>query len=266
MRRQLLGAIAALLLAGPSAARGDGLMGDGGSFSWTGVYVGAGLGKKWSDTDWTTTCFGEACITGAPNPFFVDDSSPRTFGTEGFRSAIYAGFNWQLEHWVIGVEGDVGFGNERKVTPGIPGCTTFCGSLPPTPDDIDSASIETLRDGSIRGRVGILVVPSLLAYGTAGVAFQRVEANLTCSFAGPWCFPPVATDIRNETQADTLKGWTVGGGLEWLVHGHWLVRGEYRYADLGNFSPTFYEGTPDVVFTDIHVVTQVLTFGIGYKF
>ena len=161
---------------------------------------------------------------------------------------------------------DVGFGNELKVTPGIPGCSTFCGSLPPTPDDIDSASVETLRDGSIRGRVGFLVVPSLLAYGTGGVAFQRVEANLTCSFAGPWCFPPVATDIRNETQADTLKGWTVGGGLEWLAHGPWLVRGEYRYADLGNFSPTFYEGTPGVVFTDIRVVTQVLTFGIGYKF
>ena len=106
-------------------------------------------------------------------------------------------------------------------------------------------------------------MPNLLAYGTGGVAFQRVEANLTCSFAGPWCFPPVATDIRNETQADTLKGWTVGGGLEWLAHGHWLVRGEYRYADLGNFSPIFYEGTPDVVFTDIHVVTQVLTFGVS---
>jgi opacity protein-like surface antigen len=51
-----------------------------------------------------------------------------------------------------------------------------------------------------------------------------------------------------------------------MVHDGWLVRGEYRYSDLGHFSPTFFEGTTNAVFTDIHVVTQELTFGIGYKF
>jgi outer membrane immunogenic protein len=106
----------------------------------------------------------------------------------------------------------------------------------------------------------------VLVYGTAGVAYQRVEANLTCSFAGPWCFPPAATDIRNETQSDTLRGWTAGGGLEWLICDHWLVRGEYRYADLGDFTPTFFSATQDAVFTDIHVTTRTGTVGIGYKF
>ena len=74
---------------------------------------------------------------------------------------MYAGFNWQLDHWIIGVEGDLGFGNKLRLTPGIPGCTTDCIGFPPTPDDIDSSSIKMLRDGSIRGRAGFLVVPSV---------------------------------------------------------------------------------------------------------
>jgi hypothetical protein len=94
------------------------------------------------------------CTTGGVNPATVDGSSPRTFSTEGFRKSVYAGFNWQLEHWLIGVEGDLGFGNKLRGTPGIPGCTTDCLGSPPTPDDIDSSSIKMLRDGSIRGRAG----------------------------------------------------------------------------------------------------------------
>jgi outer membrane immunogenic protein len=266
MSKLLLGAVALLTVAAAPPARADESVAASDAVSWTGLYVGVGIGRKWSDSEWTTTCFGAACTTGGVNPFVADSSSPRTFSTTGTRKAVFAGFNWQLEHFLVGAEGDLGFGDSIRITPGIPGCTIFCGGLTPTPDDIDSASIETLRDGSIRGRAGFLLVPSVLAYGTAGVVFQRVEANLTCSFAGPWCFPPVATDVRNETHATTLRGWTAGAGVEWLAHGHWLIRGEYRYSDLGNLSPTFYEGTQDAVFANIEVVTQVLTVGVGYKF
>ena len=41
-----------------------------------------------------------------------------------------------------------------------------------------------------------------------------------------------------------------------MVHDGSLLRGEYRYSDLGGFSPTFFAGTSDDVFTNIHVVTQ----------
>jgi outer membrane immunogenic protein len=266
MSKRLVGVALFVALAVIPHAKAAGTVTAGGSGSWTGLYVGAGIGGKWADTDWTTTCFGTACTTGGFNFFSPDDSSPRTFSTSALRGSGYAGFNWQLQNWVLGVEGDVGFGNKSEVTPGIPGCTTDCGFFTPTPDDIDSASVKVLGDASIRGRAGFLLVPSVLVYGTAGAAFQRVSANLTCSFAGPWCSPPVFSDILSDTRSATLKGWTAGGGLEWMVHDGWLVRGEYRYSDLGHFSPTFFEGTTNAVFTDIHVVTQELTFGIGYKF
>jgi outer membrane immunogenic protein len=235
--------------------------------SWTGLYVGAGIGGKWADTDWTTNCFGDACTTGGFNFFSPDASSPRGFNTTALRGSAYAGFNLQIQDWVLGVEGDVGFGNRSEVTRGIPGCTTDCGFFPPTVDDIDTASIKVRGDASIRGRAGFLVVPSVLVYGTAGAAFQRVSANLTCSFAGPWCTTagPIS-EILTDTHSANLTGWTAGGGFEWMVHDGWLLRGEYRYSDLGSFSPIFFEGTTNAVFTDIHVVTQEMTFGVGFKF
>ncbi len=152
------------------------------------------------------------------------------------------------------------------MTFGIPGCTTFCGNLPPTPADIDSASIRMQTDGSLRARAGYLLTPGVLVYGTAGLAWQRVKANLTCSFAGPWCFPPAATDIRSETHAATLNGWTVGAGLEWMIYRHWLLRGEYRYSDFGHLRSIFFSGTGDDVFTDIRVATRIMTFGAAYEF
>ncbi len=236
------------------------------TFSWTGFYVGAGLGARISDTDWTTTCFGAACQTGGVNFFFVDGSSPRRFGEAAFRGSFFTGYNFQITDWVVGVEADIGLGNRTKMTFGIPGCTTFCGNLPPTHDDIDSASIRMQTDGSLRARAGYLLTPSVLVYGTAGLAWQRVKANLTCSFAGPWCFPPAATDIRSETHAATLNGWTVGAGLEWMIYRHWLLRGEYRYSDFGHIRSIFFSGTGDDVFTDIRVATHIMTFGAAYKF
>ena len=183
-----------------------------------------------------------------------------------FHGTFYAGYNWQISNWIVGIEGDLGLGNKLRTTAGIPGCTTNCGGFSPTPDDIDSASIKTLGDASLRARAGHLVMPNLLAYATGGFATQRVEATLTCSFAGPWCFPPSGTDILNETQSTTRKGWTVGAGLEWMIYGHWLLRGEYRFSNFGHFRPIFFSGTGNDVLTDIRIVTHITTFGIAYKF
>lgn len=270
MIRLLLGVLVALGAA-PCAGAADAAFGDPAHVRpatalWTGFYIGAGAGTKKAENTWTTTCFGAACQSGGPNPFFVDGSSPRDFSDRAFRGSFYAGHNWQIANWVAGVEVDFGSGNSSKTSPGIPGCTANCGGLPPTPFSIDSASFRTLRDSSLRARAGYLLMPNILAYSTAGVAWQRVQANLTCSFAGPWCFPPVFSDIRDETYGRTLRGWTIGGGLEWMIFDHWLLRGEYRYSRFGRFRPIFFGETQDAVFTDLRVVTHIMTFGIAYKF
>ena len=56
-----------------------------------------------------------------------------------------------------------------------------------------------LRNGGV-GPAGFLVVQSVLVYGTAGVAYQKVEANLTCSFAARGAFRPSSPTSKRYSQ------------------------------------------------------------------
>lgn len=65
--------------------------------------------------------------------------------------------------------------------------------------------------GTTRGRIGFLASPSLLAYGTAGVAYGRLDSTLFDT---------------------SFTGWTGGAGLEYRLASHLTTRLEYRYTDL----------------------------------
>jgi outer membrane immunogenic protein len=65
----------------------------------------------------------------------------------------------------------------------------------------------------VRGRVGYLITPTLLIYGTAGFAYGQVDA---------WGF------------SNTSTGWTAGGGVEWMFAPHWSAKAEYLYVDLSS--------------------------------
>ena len=73
---------------------------------------------------------------------------------DGMVGGAQIGYNWQSHHVVYGLEGDISFANS---------------------DAIDGL-------GSLRGRVGYLLQPILLIYGTAGVGF--VSAADTDTEAG----------------------------------------------------------------------------------
>ena len=61
---------------------------------------------------------------------------------------------------------------------------------------------------SLRARLGYLILPNLMAYGTVGGAFSNTQG-----------------------------GWVAGGGLEWMIINNWLLRGEFLYYSL-NDSPS----------------------------
>jgi outer membrane immunogenic protein len=75
---------------------------------------------------------------------------------------------------------------------------------------------------SIRARFGYLVVPSLLAYATAGVAwgnfqFRGSAANSTSGYA------------TGASLSNTETGWVAGVGFEWAAFAGFglLLRAEY---------------------------------------
>jgi outer membrane immunogenic protein len=129
-------------------------------------------------------------------------------------------------------------------------------------------------DASARARVGYLVTPSVLFYGTGGVAWQAIQASGFCqhSAADPQCTGAVGRPFDTETNSKVLTGWTVGGGVEAKIYGNWLLQGEYRYSNFGTFNgvlPFNSSGAPagtDYVRYNLSVNTHIATVGLAYKF
>jgi outer membrane immunogenic protein len=234
--------------------------------SWSGFYAGVSLGARWAANDWRTSDI-------APN--FGAGAVVQTAGTGGAVDSVaarfggYLGYNVQLStSWVAGVEADFGWADNNKTTNPAPGTaglflgTPFVG--------LPSGTVKETWDGSIRGRLGYLVTPAALVYGTGGVAWQRLELNANCTvvIGNSFCFG----NSHNETYASTRVGWTVGGGVEHMIGGNWLARVDYRYAEFGAVTQTFFaEGGTGIGFDDrftarVKARTHTATVGLAYRF
>ncbi len=215
--------------------------------SWTGFYAGLGLGFRTTADELDGTAF---------------------------RANPYAGYNWQVApRWVVGIEGDVGFGDQAVKLAGFSSSPAFGFSG----DAADSMSVKTTWDASLRGRIGYLVTPSTLLYATGGAAWQHDEVtsnclSSTCSETG--IAPAVVTNSTTPavvTNSTTRAGWTVGGGIETVLWGNWLARAEYRYADYGTAPFTISRAVPgfesaSVDNFDARLRSHLASFGLAYKF
>jgi outer membrane immunogenic protein len=248
---------------------------------WTGGYAGVGVGGEWSSDRWTTTCFNPNGSLSVPSSvcgssanlstFPIDRTSPHTFHPTGVRASFYAGYVWQFSsNWVAGVEVDAAWSDGSNTFGAIPGCAVggVCdiGGSP----GFDSTRVRVLGDGSLRGRLGFLITPDWLVYGTGGFAVEAIKTSLTCNAAGStFCtfavnaVPQTLTDsIRN-----TLPGWTVGGGLEYKW-GHWVARGEYRFSEFQRTDFTFFQDPKfgQAIHVRLRPESQIAYFGLSYLF
>jgi outer membrane immunogenic protein len=186
-------------------------------YNWTGFYVGANLGGAW----------GLANDSSYSQPGGTIDSFD--FGSTTKASVIgglHVGYNWQVAPtWLIGAEGDFSwlslgnsFGARQVTIGGVPAVT----GLPAVPMTLSMTSKEKWLS-SVRGRVGY-VWDTLLLYGTGGVAWGKANYN---GFMTGDIYSSVATSFSN-----TSTGWVAGVGLEKVITGNWLIRGEYLYYGL----------------------------------
>jgi len=245
-------------------------------FSWTGFYVGGEVGGKGADTTWNTTANVDLAHPGET----VDASSPQNFNPAGVRAGGYAGYNWQFApQWVTGIEGDAAWANKTVTAAGVPGCAlpvanscvAGAGLVASPGPGVDTSSVTMGWDASLRARLGFLVMPQVLLYGTGGVAWQELKASATCQHSAPdpLCLAVAGNPFSTATNSTVRTGWTVGGGVEAVVYGNWLMRGEYRFADFGTWNNTFdlsVPGASNIVHSDLKAVTHTATVGLAYKF
>lgn len=175
-------------------------------YDWSGAYIGIQGGYAWTQL-----------------------TPPAGFATQDFDGGsvgAYAGFNFQHDNFVFGLEGDANYNwNER--TYGVAPLTATAG---------------TDWDGSVRGRLGY-AIDRTMVYGTGGIAFTRAFIE------------PAGLDRETET----FTGWTVGAGVEHAFTDNLAARVEYRYTDFGRRD--FGIAGAD---SDLHQHT--VRVGLGYKF
>jgi outer membrane immunogenic protein len=180
--------------------------------------VGGNVGGAWSHDNATLSFPFQDALSGI-DPVAANTGSAAVIG--GFQE----GFNWQFAPaWVWGIEGDWSFTDAgRSVSQDL----TASG----TPIVSSSGSLSTKLDwvGSARNRLGYLITPNLMLYGTGGVAWGKIDyaggATINNSFA---------TYAANAAFSRTAVGWAAGAGLEWIITEHWLLRGEYLFYDLSS--------------------------------
>lgn len=190
-------------------------------------------------TDWTGAYvgahFGYGTGTFGPNTNpLMREAQFLDASVMGFVGGYQLGHDWQLANrFVVGVDATVTFGG------------------PPQPNQLTmpfTTSIDYIA--MVRPRIGY-AFGNVMPYATAGVAWggTRVEINAPTG------------ELLGEKRA-IHAGWTVGGGVEYVLTGHWTARLAYDYVELG---PRTYvlESIPTAV--TVQPKIHLATVGINYR-
>jgi outer membrane immunogenic protein len=180
-------------------------------YDWSGAYIGAGFMGVGVDSNYVPV--------GNPDPNLDGD---------GPMGSLYAGYNYQMGSYVMGIEGDVSFGH---VDPN---------------NILDEVEQEIDFMASLRARIG-WVHDSTMIYGTAGIAWADSEITLPAF---------------GESDSKTHTGYIIGGGVEHAFTNHLVGRMEYMFAD---FNEKTYTYTPGQVITGLDEVHMVRVGG-AWKF
>lgn len=188
---------------------------------WSGFYVGAHGGWLTGEHDGEGIYHAAPNWSGAPTTVFPGGAIDLDGGLIGAQ----AGINWQIDSFVFGVEGDVSWTNaeDDRTFQGVGVNSQYAWNIQ---TDIDWI-------GTLRGRIGLLVAPNFLVYGTGGIAWAKTSSDEVVLYElgdGP-------TVIASGS--DTQTGWVAGAGAEWRFAPSWSLKGEWQYIDLGDFDTKF---------------------------
>ncbi|PWB82664.1 MAG: porin family protein [Methylocystaceae bacterium] len=221
---------------------------------WTGFYLGLNAGYTFSDSNSVNTVVTPTgASAGWPHGAGVDTiphlsalsaatSGRAPINSDGFIGGGQIGYNYQFGNsFVAGIEADIqGIAGSRRSA----NAWSVAAVGPTDPSNyIGSSAASKSLDylGTVRGRLGFLFTPTLLVYGTGGLAYGGVSTSSSI-FASNDVYSPsnhLPPVFGGSAFSDTRVGWTAGGGLEWLFLPNWSAKVEYLYYDLGSVTTNF---------------------------
>jgi len=244
------------------------------AYNWTGFYVGANAGYAWG-TSQIGAGLGGAWVNylgvpGALDPDFagVTSAATRTLHPSSFTGGVQAGYNYQMNRLLIGVEADANYlGLRKSYTIG-----PLLGAIGPGTYSVTAASTADALF-TLRPRVGIAFDRSLI-YVTGGLAASTFAFSQNISYLNPRLnflpFTTAAGGANAGSASSTKVGWTIGAGFERMLNNNWSVKAEYLYVDLGTqgFSSSFTDLQPAVFTVQQRdsLTTNILRLGVNYRF
>ena len=226
------------------------------AYRWAGLYIGGSIGGFWGKDDITTTT-DSAGGFGVAGAAAIDATSPTSIRPQGFFGGVQAGYNWQINDFLLGVEADANWRSasaERTIPPGV---------IPViNAGDFMFDSVKAAFLATFRARLGVVFNHALL-YATGGVALGTIKTTDTFGHFG-------GTIVTTTSDTITRTGWTIGGGLEYAFANNWSGKIEYLYVDLGSFDTTIPSSLPAAAPDAIHVhhnyTDNILRVGLNYRF
>jgi len=223
--------------------------------SWAGFYLGVHGGYGWNQNEFSQT----------DHFAFQTPQSINGIKSKGALYGAQAGYNWQFGRAVTGLEIDFSATN-------LDGSSAISETAPNGPGT--QAITITLRDkvqylGSARARLGWLPTDNVLLYGTAGLAWERLDRTTeqTIDTVGPGA----GTDFFSGRSALDKFGWVAGVGAEVMLGSpNWIGRIEYLHYDLGQVETvtalTHTGGARSDISTAGSQTIEVVRAGVSYKF
>jgi outer membrane immunogenic protein len=243
LKASLMAAVSVFLVAPVSAGeRGgnDWYSGyENGHSLWDSYYGGFNVGFGFGDAKTTTA--GDNLL----GSLILTSPITKNVATDGVVAGGQIGVNTRFDRFVYGVELDVDFatmGGDETVSSGA---ASF---------KIDR-TINVLS--TLRGRVGYLVNPTTLVYGTGGLAVAQADFNVAFTGAAP--------GITSEST--TLRGYAFGAGFEHLFTSRTSFKADFLHVDLGQRAIPVSNGAGTALFESrVTTTTNVLRAGFNYKF
>lgn len=229
--------------------------------SWNGVYAGLNAGYGFGTNSATnSTNYGPVKtvfdISGSPtavaNALSINSGNTQN----GFIGGMQFGYNYLMaQRFLIGIETDIqganlygsGYGRGTGLYNLSDTIGSVTGSLNGAVLGSQAIDFGVSYLGTLRGRVGYMLTPATLVYGTAGFsyggAFARVNNYAIDTFTGSGSVPGASgTFLLTSTyyganqQTQLLTGWNAGAGVEWMFMPNWSLKGEAIYWNLGNMN------------------------------
>jgi outer membrane immunogenic protein len=209
--------------------------------NWTGCHIGGLVGIEYGRETSTTTgssiIVAQGPISGAFNgaAVFPGQQVHSPFNTSGFTGGGYAGCDYQVSNWVVGVEGDwSNSNNSGQSGPQVAAFQTNLGLAAVNPFSYHETQERWYA--TVRGRLGY-AIDKWLFFVSGGGAWTKIDTS-TFDVVSPG---NVSIVNKFDLATNRVSGWTVGGGFDYAITGAslmpgWSVRVEYLYIKFQDYT------------------------------